>query len=650
MENELEHSRIEQRNRELHKVGSKGEEQLLHPLQKEHYEVSPEFGGAKITPLSAPPQPLPPKAPLPLSMKLLRAFAVIAITSAIGAICYFAFQFLDPSNRPSQENIVLALDMPVGANPGEAVDITVHVTNKNNVALDAADVLLQFPAGTYAVRNEGIVPIHEIKTSIGMITAGQTADYKVKAYILGEEQQLKEVKSSLSFRFINLNPTFTKTQVRSIRMLASPVTLSVDTLKRATSGQNITATVLVRSNTEVPLKDVLVSMEYPLGFVYQDAIPRPLVGNSLWNISDLSQSDAVSITINGVFTSEGAEERILRARIGAADAASPHEITAQYQEVLTTIGLETPFVATTMLFNDKTADRVVARYGVRMSANVTVRNTSDTPISHAVVEVSITGTGLDQSTIDVGKNGIYRAQTNSITWDERNDPRLARLEPGSFANLSFSFVPNAERQNGQYISNPQIMTSVRVRAVRENVANAANEVRSLSTSIVKVATQAEFATRALHYTGAFKNGGPMPPQVDKETQFTIVWSVRNASNALDGAVVTAILPPHAVWSGIIAPTTEDLHYDDITHVIRWKIGAVPAGAGVGSVSPREVSYQVILIPTKNQINSYPTLIEQQKLAATDTFTTQGVEIQAQDLRTTLPSDPQAPDRIGSVVP
>jgi hypothetical protein len=191
---------------------------------------------------------------------------------------------------------------------------------------------------------------------------------------------------------------------------------------------------------------------------------------------------------------------------------------------------------------------------------------------------------------------------------------------------------------------------VRVRAVRENVADATNEVRSLSTSVVKVATQAEFATRALHYTGIFKNGGPMPPQVDKETQFTIVWSVRNASNALEGAQVTAVLPPHAVWAGLVSPPAEDLHYDDITHIITWRIGAVPAGAGVGSVPPREVSYQVILVPTKNQINSYPSLIEQQKMTATDTFTAQSVEIPMQDLNTTLPSDPQAPDRIGTVAP
>ena len=650
MENELEHSRIEQQNRELHKLGATSKEEYLHTLQREQYEVSGEFKGATITPPVQPPPPAAPKPPLPLSMKLLRAFAIVAITSAVGAIGYFAYQFLDPSSRPSQENIVLGLDMPVGANPGEPVDITVHVTNKNNVALDAADVLLQFPAGTYAVKEEGIVPIHEIKTSLGMITAGQTADYKVKAYILGEEQQLKEVKSSLSFRFISLNPTFTKTEVRSIRMLASPVALSVDTLKRATSGQNITATLLVRSNTEVPLKDVLVSMEYPLGFVFQDAVPRPLVGNGLWNIPELLQSDAVTITINGVFTSEGAEERVLRARIGAAEVATPHDISAQYQEVLTTIGLETPFVATDMLFNDRSADKVVARYGVRMTSNVTIRNTSADPISHAVVEVSITGSGLDPSTIEVGKNGIYRAQTNSITWDERNEPRLARLEPGNFANLSFSFVPNAERQNGQFVSNPQITASVRVRAVRENVAGVTSEVRSLSTSIVKVATQAEFAARSLHYTGAFKNGGPMPPQVDKETQFTIVWSVRNASNALSGAQVSAQLPPHALWSGVVSPASEDIHYDDITHLVTWRIGAVPAGAGVGSVPPKEVSYQVILVPTKNQIGSYPSLIEKQKLTATDTFTGQAVTISPQNLSTTLPSDPQAPERIGAVVP
>ncbi len=650
MENELEHSRIEQRNRELHKQGALGEEERLHVLQKERFDVQGEFRGAKIRPPTVPPPPPPPRAPVPLSMKLLRTFAVIAVTSAIGAIGYFGYQFLDPSGRPSEENIIMTLDMPVGANPGEPVDIAVHVTNKNKVALDAADVLLQFPVGTYASSSQGIVPLHEQKTSLGIITAGETADYHVKAYMLGEEQQLKEVKAALSYRFISMNPVFTKNAARSIRMLASPVTLSVDTVKRATSGQSITATIAVRSNTEVPLQNVLVSMDYPLGFIYGDAVPRPSVGNGLWIIPTLSQSDSVTITVNGTFSSEGAAERVLRARIGAADPAVPNVISAQYQEVLTSIALETPFVGTSMAFNGQSADSVVARYGVRLSAGVNVRNTSSNPISHVVVEVTITGSGLDPATIDVTKDGVYRAQTNTITWDERNDPRLARMEPGDFATLGFSFVPNAERKNGQFVVNPQITTSVRVRAVRENVADASNEVSALSQSVIKVATRAEFASRALHYTGAFTNGGPMPPQVDKETQFTVVWNVRNASNALDGAIVTAQLPPHALWSGIVSPSGEDVRYDDITHLVTWRIGAVPAGAGVGSVPPKEVSFQVILVPTKNQVNSYPTLLEQQKLSATDTFTSESIEVSASDLNTTLPNDPQASDRIGQVVP
>lgn len=650
MDYELEHSRLEQRNRDLHKQGAHSEEEQIHPLQKEQFNVAGDFGATiekPYTPKTG--EPVPIKPPVPKSMRFLHWFAAIAISSAIAAIGYFGYQFLDPSGKPSPENIIFTMDTPVGANPGEPIDITVKIANKNNVALDTADIVLQLPAGSYEVKDGVVSPVKETHTSLGIITAGETGEYKVRAYILGDEQQLKDIKALLSYKFINMGGIFTKNVERQVRMLVSPVVVEVDTLKRATAGREVKATISVRSNTEVPLRDVLMSVEYPQGFVFQSAEPRPNMGNGFWIIPQLEKSESASFVIEGMFTSEGAAERVLHTRVGVADVTTPNEISSQYQEVLTPISLEAPFVDITTLFNEKVPGEVTARYGVRMPGSVTVRNNTTSPIVHAIIEVTISGTGLNEGTVEASKGGIYRAQTGTIVWDERNDARLAKIEPGSSVGFAFSFVPDAGRTNGQYAANPEIRTNVAVRAERENEAGVVGEVRTLSASVVKIATQAEFATRALFYTGPIKNIGEMPPKVDKDTQMTIVWNVRNTSNSLEGAEVRAVLPPYVRWGKAIFPKKETVRFDDVSHEVVWSIGTVPAGTGVGSVAPKEVAFQVVITPTKNQVGNYPLLIDKQIFRATDSYTSKPIEIRGSSVNTSLPSDSQAERGIGKVV-
>ncbi len=647
MDYELEHSRIEQKNRELHKQGSTGDEEELHSLEKETFNVASDFSTSSIEKIKAAVKV--EKVKTPLSIILLRWFAAISVSAALTVIGYFVYQYLDPSGRPSESNVLINIETPVGANPGEAIELTVKVENKNNIALDTADIVLQLPAGSYENLNGMIIPSKEKRVSLGLINAGETAEYKASAYILGGEQQLKDIKALLSYRFININSVFTKSAVSQVRVLASPVTVLVDTLKRTTAGRDVKTTINIKSNTEVPLKNILVSVEYPKGFVFSSAEPRPVIGNGLWVIDSLLRSDNYTFVIDGMFSSEGSVERILRTRVGVSDIDKSNEINSEYQEVLTPIALEAPFVDIKTTYNGKSPDAVTARYGVRMSGEITITNNTDVPISHAVVEVSIGGTGLDEKSVEASRGGIYRAQTNTITWDERSEDNLTLLRPRSSAVVTFSFVPDAGRNNGQYASNPEISTNVSVKAERENEIGVTGEVRTLSASIVKVATQAEFASRLLFYSGPIKNLGEMPPRLDKDTQLTVIWNVRNTSNSLDGAEVRAKLPPSVTWSGVIYPNKELVRYDSSSHEVIWVVGNVPAGSGVGSVPPKEVAFQIVLTPGKQDVNKFPTVIEDQLFRARDTFTGKPIEINFADLNTTLPSDSQADRNIGKVL-
>lgn len=643
MDYELEHSRIEQRNRELHKQGAETEQEGIAPLTKENFDVPNDFPDAIID-KSMPKQ----KSIRRKSMKFLQWFALVTISSAVGAIGYFVYKYLDPSERPSEKNIEFTINSPVGINPGEPVDINFKVQNRNNIALDGAEVVLSLPIGSYETKDGNIVPVRESKINIGIINAGDTIDRNVKLYILGGEQELKTIKGHMSYRFINMNSVFTKDTTSEVRILASPVAVVVDTLKRATAGREVKTTINVRSNTEVPLENILLSVEYPSGYLYNNAEPRPVIGNGLWVIPKLERSNSATFVIDGMFSSEGSEERIIRTQIGISDDVNPNKIVSKYQEVLTPISLEAPFVDITTTYNGKSPSNVVANYGVRMSGVVTVKNNTKERINHAVVEVSISGTGVDEKTIDSSNGGVFRSENNTITWDERNDKSLLNMGPGESVQFAFSFVPDSGRSNGQFVANPEIATNILVKAERENEQGVMGEVRTLSASVVKVATQTEFTGRALYFNGPIKNIGEVPPRVEKDTQFTIIWNIRNTSNSLEAGEVRAVLPPTVSWSNVIYPTKEVVRYDETTHEVIWFVGSVPAGTGVGSVSPKEVAFQVVLTPTKDDVGSYPIILKDQVFRAIDSFTKKQIEIKQGSLNTMLSSDTKANRTTGKV--
>ncbi len=651
MDNDLEHSRIEKLNRDLHKQGASTNEEQLHMLPKDNTQVPHDFQAPIYhVPENVPHEDTPVREAIPRSMLFLRWFTVVAIASALGAIGYFAYQFLDPSGRPSPENISFTLSSPIAANPAAPIDFSIRIANKNNVALENVDVVLQLPSGAYEEKEGKIQPISEIKRSLGMITAGEIKEDVVRVFLLGDEQQVKGVQAKLSYKFITMGSVFTKTAKRDVRMLVSPLVANVETVKRVTAGTPTSLKVTVKSNTEVPLQNVLLQMDYPQGFAFTSAEPRAISNNALWVIPLLESGDEFVLEVRGQFLSEGATERVFHVSVGVADNNNSSKIGSVYAKALTPIIMESPFVRVRTLYGGKNPEDVIARYGMRMKGVLEVTNNTHVAIVNTSIELQISGTGLDEKTVDAGNGGMYRMQNNSITWDSRGNPSLAKMAPGATVKLEFSFIPDAGRVNGQYAANPEIVSSVRVTSSREGESGVVGVIDALSRSVVKIATQAEFAARALHFTGPIDNSGPIPPVVDQDTQLTILWTIRNTSNTIEQGTVRATLPAFVSWNNVVSPEKEKVSYDKVNNEVVWDIGAIPAGSGVGSVPPKEVAFQITLTPSVAQKGQTPNIIENQIFRGRDTFTGKDIEVKQPNLSSRLQYDPKAPVRSGEVVP
>lgn len=641
MDTEYDNSRVERTKRDLYRPEGKGLIQgHISELPPSSVHVDDDWGDTKI--VSA--RDFSKKKREVNTFKGIIILAVVTVFLSGGYLVYQLFSGV----KPSDKHIEITFDIPVGATPGIPADLVVRINNRNTVGLEYANLSLLYPSGT-RIGDSPNNDLNSEKKSFGVVGAGQVVEYHTKAIFLGEENTDKEIRALLEYRFQGINSVFTKEETRQVHLLASPINLSVDTLKEINAGQTIEINIGTLSNTVIPLRDVFIKIEYPLGFAFADAEPKPTFGNNIWRVGVVNPTGKFSVKIHGVLTGEDTEERVFHTSVGVGSDRTERDIATIYGKVLSAVTLKRPFIGIDLMFGGKPAVQAVAHYGEIISGNVKWRNNLPTKIVNAQIEVRLRGVALDRTSVTAGNSGFYRSSDDTIFWDERGDSRLAVMEAGDFGQESFSFFPLPSITGNQLLINPTIIAEVTVRGKRISESGVPEEIKTIITQNVKITSQAQFAARGVYYVGPFINTGPIPPRVEQETSYTIIWSIINTSNNLENAEVRGILPPYIKWAGSVSPGSEPITFDRNTNQVMWSPGNIPAGTGVGK-PPREVAFQVVLTPSLTQVRQTAFLMQNINFSARDIFTGEEFNVKKNDISTLLTTDPRIRPGDGPVAP
>lgn len=577
---------------------------------------------------------------------VLKILVVLAVVTAFLSVSYLLYEYFNPFASPSEKNIDIVFNMPLGATPGIPADVVVSVTNKNRVPLEYANLSIAYPSGT----RSGDSPDKDLlgeKKLFGTIGAGQVVLYRTKAIFLGEENAEKEIRATLEYRFAGINSVFTKLTVRPIQVLAAPVNLTVNMLKEINSGQPLELTVDAVSNTVIPLRDVFVKIEYPLGFTFSGADPKPDFGTNIWRMGTLLPSGKFKLKVRGILSGTEGEEKVFHTSIGVGSDKTARDIDTLYSKALSALSLTRSFIGIELLLNGRPAKDVPVPFGQRVQGTVNWRNNLDAKIEQAQIEVKLSGVALNRPSITAGSGGFYRSTDNTIIWDSRGDNSLALLDAGAQGTVLFSFQPLPPVTGNQVLLNPTITAEVTISGKRISETGVPEQIKSVIVENVRVSSEVQFASRSVYYVGPFVNSGPIPPKVEQETTYTVIWSIVNTSNSINNVQVRAVLPIYVKWYGSVSPGSENLTYTANTNEVVWSPGNIPAGTGIGN-PPREVAFQLVLTPSISQVKTAPTLVTQTTLTGVDAFTGVSLEQRKPDISTTLSTDPKA-ERYSDIV-
>lgn len=583
-----------------------------------------------------------PKIQIPYNKILLGTF--IFFVFALG---FAFFRFFGGSNTVSGNNIDILVSGPVSIAGGEEIPLDILVKNNNNIDLKTVDLRIEFPAGT---RQSGSLQTELKRYSevLGDISVGKSAEKVVKAVLFGQENTQQVVKITVEYRVTGSNAIFSKEKDYNVLISSSPVNISVLGPTEVNSNQPVNFTANITSNSLTTVKNLILKIDYPFGFTLNDSTPKPVSSDgSVFNLGDLEPGAKRVIKVTGVAQGQDGEQRVFKFTVGTESTTNDNTIDVPLSIYTSTLSLKKPSLGVSVLL-DQSSDQTISASGdKRINGQVSWQNNLTDKIENASVKIQFKGNILNKDSVSV-QRGFYNSIDNSITFDKSDYPDLATINPGDNGDMSFSFsLYSPDSKPGISFGNSELDMTI---TALGDIAGASGVQGTLfsDTRTVKELSGLRILSRSLHTVGAFENSGPVPPQAENETTYTIVWTATDSFNSISGAKVTAILPPYVKWTGYTSPSTEKINYDANSGQVVWDIGDMQPGLGTNSPS-REVSFQVSITPSLSQVGQELNLINEATISGVDAFSGQRVGEVKPPTTTNIVSDPTYAQDIGKVI-
>lgn len=559
--------------------------------------------------------------------------SIVFFIAAMGLSSLFLFF---GNNTISGENITIDIaDPPLAVGGGEQMMLQVAIANHNAVPIGSATLIVDYPPGTQSASQAGKSLTSE-RIQLNSIGAGEVINVPIRAVFFGEENEEKTVNVSVEYRIENSNATFFKeAEPWRFKITSSPVALEVKNVGSISSGQEVAFELTVSSNSPTPLKNILVKASYPSQFDFTDAEPATASGQDTWLIDELKPEGKQTIVIKGIVVGKQNEDRLFTFSVGVPSESNRFNLTSVYTKSTAEITIEDPFLGVGVSINESTDESVVINTGEAANVRINFKNTLEDTIYDGKITAKLSGNALNEIKVKVD-HGFYDSTTNTITWDSVDVDALKEIPPGRTSSVGFSLEPksNADRT-------PIITLDVTAKGQRVFEDRVPQELVGTASRDIRIASAVTLGSSALYSEGPFTNTGPTPPVAEAVTQYTYLLTVKNGSNDITDAEVTAVLPQYVTWLDLIS-SGDDVSYNSVNRTMTWDIGDMDANAY------EEVWIQVSFLPSLSQVDTTPTLLGAQRLRATDRFTGTILRAETPALSTALVNDPDEEAHDGTV--
>ncbi len=537
---------------------------------------------------------------------IFKKFFIVSVIFFIGALGFAFYKFQKNDSSVSSDKIDILVIGNSFTKGGEELPLQIEITNNNNSNLELVNLIIEYPSGS---EDNATDIVRLPRESIGTVAPGENVIRNIKVKLFGAEKSIRNIKVSLEYHPQGSNAVFSKEIYYPVTISLAPLSLNIEAQENTTSNQSISLKVSAVLNTSLPGENPVLQLSYPNNFVFDSAIPAPTMGNSIWDLSNISISNPINIEINGRIVGQEGDQQVFHAYAGTTNGTNQSKINIIYSSVLHKIAIAKPFLDANILIGDKDQDEYVVSGGKNVTVVIPWSNNLSTRITDAQIIASLSGNVFDKNKVS-SINGFYDSANSQIIWDKNGIEGLSEINPGETGSVSFNFTPMSLIGISD-IKNPKVSIKVSIKGRQPQLGSTFKDVNNFSEKIVKVVSDFQIASSASYISGS------LPPKAETETRYKITWTLSNSSNGISEAQARSVLPIYINWVGKYGDQ-EDVTYNEVTREVVWNIGQVLPNTGIDS--NREASFILSLKPSLSQAESIPQLTKDLYLSGKDVFT------------------------------
>lgn len=572
-----------------------------------------------------------PKSSGPYDNRIFKYFfGSLAVILIVGAA---VFLFLYLGTRGQEARITIYDRGPIEA--GEILTIPVVIENLSLGTLKELEVVVELPENSLVI--DGGIEIKappRIAKKIPDIGAGEESRIEVVVRMFGRGGEEKEVGAYVSYRPENLRARFTSEATKFFSIRSVPLSINWEVPKVLSGGQEVLVKVFYVSDAKTSFSDISFKVEYPSGFVFKSADPKPSVGDTIWNIGRINPGDSDKILIKGTINGEEGEIKAFRGELGVFSQLTKEWRTYIDSFVDTQIAV-TPLSVQAYLGGLREKNIFP---GERLGFLLRYKNNTPVVMRNVSVRAKPEGDILEFNSLDIDDGGVFEFGSRSLVWGPSNSEDLRVLDPGEGGELHFS-IQTRLRPAVRKAEDKNLLVKLRSSI---DVANIPEELEGTNVFFeenleFRVRSKVVFVGKALFRSSPVVTAGPLPPKVGKKTKYAILWTVRNFTNDLHDVEIVATLPPNVVWENVLSPTDFRFVFDKSSGQVKLSLGEVKAGVGV--LTPALTgAFLVSVTPSESDIGRSVVLINESHLSAVDSFTGDRVDEKVDALNTELRED------------
>ncbi len=554
-------------------------------------------------------------------MRLKVIYAVLIACAILAVVGFWFWQ----KNTFSTGNVKLEILAPEKVTMGQELTYVVKWKNVGEIELENAELIFEYPEGAVPVEGEDV----RITKIVDDINPGQEVSLRFAARLFGKENELKEARASLSYTPRNLSASFrSETSATSIISFV-PVNFEFDLPSRMEATQQFDITLNYFSNSEYPLSDLRVQMDYPDGFSFKSAIPSSL-GDNEWNIGVLNRTEGGRITVRGMLDGNVDEVKLFRAVLGSWKEG---KFTVM-REITKAVQITKPQLLISQAVN--ASPNFVASKGDTLHYEVFFKNPTDKILENLFLVVTLDSRAFDLDSIK-SNGGRFQRGDNSVIWEAKDVSKLRFLGRGEEGKVEFWVDVKDEIET----FSPQDKDLVLKDRVLLSEATAEFELK-LNTDLIG-------DQKGFFENDVFENQGIHPIPVGQRNTYTIIWQAKNRYSDAQNVKMKALLPEGVELTGKIFPETSILTFDSGSREIVWEIGDLPVGTGMFAELPApSIAFQIAFTPTSAHGGKVAELVGEARITGEDLFTSQVVSSTNDPIDTTLPDDDSVSESDGIV--